>query len=122
RVLVDAAEALDPLCRLQVEADPRVRAALAVVAEEDALELVLVEQPLEVAQVGAELLGRDRSVLEGGPGLELAGDAARADRGLADEPHELLLARVLDQLGHGTVVPELPLELARLRCGLLGRV
>ena len=30
RLLVEAAEALDPLCRLQVEADPRVRAALPV--------------------------------------------------------------------------------------------
>src|SRR5919197_598302 len=109
-IFVKAAESFDSVRRLQVEPDPSVHAALSVVAEENAVEAVLVEELLEVAQVGAELLGRDRRVLEGRPRLELPRNSACADRRFAHEPDELLLGRVLDVLRDRAVGAELPLE------------
>jgi hypothetical protein len=107
RVLHEGAEPAHALGRLEVEGDARVDAALSVVAEEDAVVAVPVEELPEVAQVRAEPLGRDGRVLPAGPGLELRRDAADADRRLADEPDLLLLGRVGEELHRRRSVPRL---------------
>jgi hypothetical protein len=85
-----------PVLRVEVEVVARVDAALAEVAVQGARVAELRPQRRERAQVGAELLRRDRGVL---PALEVArpvgGDRCRAETRLADEPHPRLPLRVL---------------------------
>ena len=62
-VLDEAPETGDPRRGDQVEVDPDVHAAVTEVPVVGAAPAVVVEQLLELAQVGAEPLGRDRGVL-----------------------------------------------------------
>ena len=58
-----------PGLREQVEVDPDVQAAVAEVAVVDAAAAVPGQHAVELAQVGAEPLGRHRRVLPAGPRL-----------------------------------------------------
>ena len=75
RVLHERPKRPHALRRFQVEADARVDAPLAVVAEKDAVVRVAVEEFLEVAQVRAEVNRVDGRVLPARPCLELTWDA-----------------------------------------------
>ena len=76
-----------PAGPVEGEVDAHVQAAVAEMAVGDAVEAVAGQQGLELAQVGAEALGRDGRVLPAGPGRR-PGRAAAAEPGpvLADAP------------------------------------
>ncbi len=84
-----------PVGPVEREVDAHVQAAVAEVAVGDAAQPVGGQQGLEVAQVGAEPLGRDGRVLPAGPGRR-PGRAAPAEPGpvLADAPDGGRLGRV----------------------------
>ena len=84
---------------LQVEVHAGVHAPLAEVAVVDAPVAVVVEDLLEVAQVGAELVGVDGGVLPVALGVHVPGGAAVADRALADLPDADLVELVDDHPG-----------------------
>ena len=81
---------------LELEVDPHVHAAVAEVAVGNAVQRALLEERVEVAQVGAELGGRHGGVLPAG----LRGSAQRTGRQagavLADPPQRQLLRDVGD--------------------------
>ena len=81
---------------LELEVDAHVHAAVAEVAVGDAVEPAVLEQRVEVAQVGAELLRRDRGVLPAR--LRRAAQRAGREPGavLADPPQRELLDGVGD--------------------------
>ena len=90
---------LDALVGLQIEVDPGVDAALAEVAVERAVVAEFLEQLAEVAEVGADAIGRDGRVLPALPGVLLAGDAGgRPEARLADLPQVLFLGLVVEEL------------------------
>ncbi len=74
----------------QVEVDPDVQAAVAEVAVVGAAAAVPAQQRVELAQVGAEPLGRHRGVLPARPGLAAVGEPGhgcrRRPRGSATAP------------------------------------
>ena len=98
-LLHERAERLDPWRGLEVEVHPRVYTALAEVAVVDAAVAVVVEDLLEVAQVGAELVRVDGRVLPVALGVHVAGRAAVADRALAHLPDADLVGLVDDHAG-----------------------
>ena len=117
--LAEAAQSLDGA---EVEVDPRVDAALSVVAIERASIAVLVHQGGDAAQIIAQLGGRDGSVL---PALEPVGLAGHGDHGakggVADMPDAGSLFGGTNA-GHGRYRPGLggASERLRLSLGLFG--
>ena len=75
------------------EVDADVHAAVAEVAVRDAVEAVLGEEHVLLAQVGAEAIGRDRRVLPAGERLARQRASREAGTLLADAPQHGLLAR-----------------------------
>ena len=99
RLVEERAEALDALARFEVEVDPRVHAAVAEMAVQVAGVAVSVEQLAKLAQVRAELVGRDGRVLPAFPRDRLVRYVrGRAEARLAHRPQHLLLARIVEQL------------------------
>jgi hypothetical protein len=100
---------------------------LAEVAVGRAAQAVLVVERAQVAQVRADLLGRDRRVLPAGPVVAAVGrEGGGAQAALADLPDVPAVAALLLALEHGDAVARVaalarePLDAgARLRLGLL---
>src|SRR5690606_35187895 len=84
----EAPEGRDATAGPQTEIQPDAQAAFAEVAVHDAFQAELVEQLVEITQVAAEVLRRNRGVLPAGPGqhaVDRAGGQTRAVR--PDLPH-----------------------------------
>ena len=81
---------------LELEVDPHVHAAVAEVAVGNAVQRALLEQRVEVAQVGAELGGRHGGVLPAGLRRAAQRTGRQAGAVLADPPQRELLRDVGD--------------------------
>src|SRR5687767_11565949 len=89
RFVDEGPELCDAGGRGEIEVRPRVHAAVAEVAVEIAAVFVSIEQRAEIAQISAELLGRDGSVLPPLPHQRLARHVTRCTESrLAHRPHE----------------------------------
>src|SRR5690348_18381809 len=85
-----------PSAVLQVEADPRMDAALAEVAVQRRAVVVALIQLAQVADVVGDPLGRDRGVLPSRPVILAVGrERGGAEAALADLPQLLALASLL---------------------------
>ena len=81
----------------EVEVHPGVHAPLAEVAVVDTPVAVVVEDLLEVAQIGAELVGVHGGVLPVALGIHVPGGSAVADGALAHLPRADVLGLVEEQ-------------------------
>ena len=96
RLLHEVPVALDPVRVAQVEADPRMHAALAEVAVRRALVAVGVVERAQVAQVGPDLRRRNGRVLPAGPVVVPVGrERGGAEAALADLPDRAAVAAFL---------------------------
>src|SRR6185312_487261 len=87
--------AFEPWFGVEVEVDTAMGHAVAEMAVERGCIAVLGTKFLEIAQICAELVGRDGAVLPPGPVLGLpANEGGGAERGLARFPDALLLKRI----------------------------
>jgi hypothetical protein len=101
----ELAEVLHALVGLQLEVDPGVDAALAEVAVERAAVAELLKQFSEVAEIGADAVGRDGGVFPTLPRVVRTRDAGgRPQARLADLPEVLLLRLVIEQLHRRRVI------------------
>ena len=123
RLVEERAERADPGLALQVEVPPRVHAALAVVAVQRAVVVVLLRDLAQAAEILAEALGRHRRVLPALVRVRLSRDERRrAEPCLAHLPDVLLLLGIVEELHAlrriGSLL-QLRDEVVRLRIGLL---
>ena len=124
-VLHERSEFGDAFHRLQIEADAAVDASLAEMTEQIRGVLVFLVEPVQIAQVRAELVGRDRRIVPAGAHRGLAADRwnSRA-ASLADLPQLLLLIPRLEHADVRCLGPRAQLRHERLgaRARLLDRV
>src|SRR5579884_250857 len=123
-VLHEGAVTANPVLGGEIPVQPRVQAAVPDVAEVAGdLEVVLLDELVEVAQVLAAAFGGYGGVFPRRPAGMLAGDLGVADAALADLPDLLDLLLVLVELEIEVLLVLLLLERARhalgLRVGLL---
>ena len=115
-----------PAAVSQIEIDARVNAALAEMPVERAAVAVLFEELSQIAQIAAELVGRNGGILPAFPRDRLAGHArGRAEPRLAHLPHELFLARdrrTASSTGRSACCSSAAIARARVRVALLVRL
>ena len=117
----ELAKLADAFGGFEVVIHARVHAGVAEVSVERAVVMEVLHQPAQVAEVGAESLGRDRGILETFPAQRFARNVrSHAQTGLTDIPNAPRLPWIGEQahVGRSCRAIEPLHQIARLRFGL----
>ena len=120
----ELAEFAHALCGFEIVVHARVHAGVAEVSVERAVVVEGLHQLAQLAEVGAEFLGRDRGIFEAFPAQRFAGHVrSHAQARLADIPDAARLARIDEEVhvGRSGGAVENFHQVPRLGFGLVGR-
>src|SRR5579875_3422834 len=89
---------------LWIKRDPRMDATVAEVPDKRTRVVMLIEQLIEITQVLADILRRNRRIFPTGPRVFDTRNAARADTRLSNLPNLLLIGSIFEQPDGDVVV------------------